>query len=356
MQTRTAARTLTAIVVAMSLSATVAMAQEKLKGSFEYTKGAGQEGAPPVTELQKGAQVVEQVNIIDEMIGRIDWENKVVRAVGDGVPPPNAISPAQARVRAKRAAIDEAYARLLEMVQEVRVDAESTTRNFVNEHRAVRTKVEGFIKNAEIEKLRHFEDGSYQVMMRMPLHGQKGLTSAIFPLQLQNVNKVRIGFEISQEDAPARTPTSTYQPSAVTTGAEATVPLQREVMAAKPPEASATPGEKPYTGLIVDAQGLGARPAMYPRILTASGEALFDVSTANPNAVIEEGLAEYRKTLEAARAVSRVGDHPLIVKATRVSGKYGADLVVSDEDARTIAQANEQRDFLGEARVAVVLD
>ncbi len=347
MRTKTAARVFTAIVVAIVLSAPVAWAQEKFKGSFEYTKGLTK-GQAPVTELQQGDQVVEQVNIIDEMIGRIDWENKMVYAVGDGVPPKHAISPAQARVRAKRAAIDEAYGRLLEMVQEVRVDAESTTRNFVNEHRAVRTKVEGFIKNAEIEKLRHFEDGSFQVMMRMPLHGQKGLTSAIFPLQLQNVHKVRIGFEISREEAPARTPTTAYQPSRVPTGAEATVPLKRETVAAKPPKAPATPVEKPYTGLIVDAQGLGAKPAMYPRILTESGEALFDVSTANPNAVIEEGLAEYRKTLEAARAVARVGDNPLIIKATKVSGTYGADLVVSDEDARKVAQANEKRDFLGE--------
>ena len=86
------------------------------------------------------------------MIGRIDWENQIVYAVGEGVPPKDAINPAQARARSKRAAIDEAYAALLEAIQEVRVDAESTTRNFVNENRVVRTKVEGFVKNAEIDR------------------------------------------------------------------------------------------------------------------------------------------------------------------------------------------------------------
>ena len=35
------------------------------------------------------------------MLGRIDWENMVIYSVGDGVMPPDSISPAQARVRAK---------------------------------------------------------------------------------------------------------------------------------------------------------------------------------------------------------------------------------------------------------------
>ncbi|MDD3471289.1 MAG: hypothetical protein PHS86_00755, partial [Syntrophaceae bacterium] len=86
-------------------------------------------------EMSEKSQVVQQVSTLghDEMIGHIDWENKIVYAVGDGAPPKDAINPAQARARAKRAAIDEAYARLLEAVQEVQVDANSTTRNFINE-------------------------------------------------------------------------------------------------------------------------------------------------------------------------------------------------------------------------------
>ena len=69
-----------------------------------------QEKKTATTELQTGKQVVEQVNVIEggEMLGRIDWENMVIYSVGDGVMPPDSISPAQARVRAKRAATDEA--------------------------------------------------------------------------------------------------------------------------------------------------------------------------------------------------------------------------------------------------------
>lgn len=59
-----------------------------------------------------GEPVMQTVNVLEnEMIGRIDWENKVVYAVGDGVPPIDAVNPAQSRVRAKRAAIDETIAR-----------------------------------------------------------------------------------------------------------------------------------------------------------------------------------------------------------------------------------------------------
>jgi hypothetical protein len=65
---------------------------------------------PLRVEMRDKAQVVQDVSTLgkDEMLGRIDWDNKIIYAVGDGVlPPKDAINPAQARARAKRAAIDD---------------------------------------------------------------------------------------------------------------------------------------------------------------------------------------------------------------------------------------------------------
>jgi hypothetical protein len=101
------------------------------------------------------------------MLGHIDWDNQVLYAVSSGVPPAYARSPAQARELAKRAAIDEAYARLLEASQQVRVDAESTVCKYVATNRTAHTRVSGTVRHAEIVCLHHYDDSSFQIMMKM---------------------------------------------------------------------------------------------------------------------------------------------------------------------------------------------
>lgn len=268
------------------------------------------------------------------MIGKIDWENRVIYSVGDGVMPPDVVSAAQARVRSKRAAIDEAYGRMVEMANEVRVDAESTTRNYINENRVVRTRVSGMVKNAEIEEIKQFEDGSYQVMMKMSMDGAKGLGSVLLPVQMERVRNVRVVSDTKK-------------------GAISSVTVSPSV---EPAQKSTTEKALNYTGLIIDAKGLGAKPAMYPRILDESGNSVYDVASANPNATIEEGLTGYRKSIDAAKQVARIGNNPLIIKAQKINGKYNADIVVSDSDAQKIFQANSKGGILGEAKVVVVID
>jgi len=265
----------------------------------------------------------EVVTVVDEMIGHIDWEEGYIYAVGDGVPPEDAVSPAQARVRAKRAAIDTAYARLLEMAEEVRVDAESATANYINESYQVRTRVSGLIQNAEIVTLRHFEDGSYQIKMRMPIKGKEGIASAVLPMQMEKAILYRVGIayeisigEVSEEAQP----------------------------------------EEACTGLIVDARGLEVKPAMYPRLIIMSGEVIYDLMSANPNTVIEQGLVEYSSSMEIAINSPRVGDNPLVVEALSISGEYNADIVLTEEDAQRVFSVNSMDNFFGEAKVIILVE
>ena len=270
-----------------------------------------------------GSILQEVVTVVDEMIGHINWEEGYIYAVGDGVPPEDAVSPAQARVRAKRAAIDTAYARLLEMAEEVRVDAESTTVNYINESYQVRTRVSGLIQNAEIVTLRHFEDGSYQIKMRMPIKGKEGIASAVLPMQMEKaiLYPVGIAYEISIGEVSEE---------------------------AQPEEAC--------TGLIVDARGLAIKPAMYPRLIIMSGEVIYDLMSANPNTVIEQGLVEYSSSMEAAIDSPRVTGNPLVVEALSISGEYSADIVLTEEDAQRVFNVNSMDNFFGEAKVIILVE
>jgi len=277
--------------------------------------------------------------------------------VGDGVPPKDAINPAQARARAKRAAMDEAYARLLETVQEVRVDAESTTRNFVNENRTVHTKVGGLVKNAEIHEMKQASDGSYQVKMRMPMNGMAGLGSAILPIELSQVRTVQIVSHVTQQNPGAKS----------AAGATVTQPTNAS-KSNEPPKTTEGTGKESgkavpvgdaqakYTSLIVSAKGLNAKPALYPVIQTQSGKVVYNLEVANPNAAIEEGLCTYRKSLEEAKKLPKAGTNPLIVEAVGIGGKYGVNLLLGDEDAERIVALDQQASFLKDANVIVVID
>lgn len=322
-------------------------------GYAQQVSPASQAESPLSVKLQASEQIIQTVSsLADEMMGYIDWDNNMVYAVGDGVPPTNAISPAQARVRAKRAAIDEAYARLLETVKAVRVDAESTTRDFINENRVVQTRVSGLIKHAEVVELRQAEDGSYQVKLRMPMNGPKGINAALLPVQMHKVTRIvmakknpNVASEVPSEpiSVPESKPTPEWDkdaPQASTTGSEA----------------QAETGAATYSSLIVDARSLNASPAMFPRILAHSGEVLYDLTKVDPNAAVN-GMCIYKKSLEAAnRQLSQGDGEPLLVKAVDTAGKNHVDLILNDKDAESVMSANEKSKFLWNGLVMVIID
>ncbi|MBK1646490.1 hypothetical protein CKO25_17930 [Thiocapsa imhoffii] len=284
---------------------------------------------------------IQEVSILeDEMLGGIDWENNVVYAVGDGIAPPNAVSPAQARARAKRAAMDEAMAGLLEAVEAVRVDAESTTRDMINESRVVNTAVSGLIRNAEVVELRQAEDGSYQVKMRMPIHDRQGLSGMLLPMALSQVQKVRIQTRVVRTDGVLAPQTTTSTADPIAEG-----PLQDQPAVAAPT----------YTGLIIDASGKSIEEAMFPRILDPNGQVLYDLSSVDPNVAVTSGICAYRPSLDKAKQDPRAGSNPLIIAAAEAAGSGRSDLVLDDAAAAQIA-ALANSELLRDAKVVVVTE
>jgi len=111
-----------------------------------------------------------------------------------------------------------------------------------------------------------------------------------------------------------------------------------------------------YTGLIVDARGLGARPALAPRILNEKGEEVYGSSYVSREWAIKWGMAGYEKDVDAATANDRVTDQPLIAKGLRAEGPNRADIVISDQDAEKLHSMKENLSFLEKCRVIIVLD
>ncbi len=258
------------------------------------------------------------INDVEEAVGtsgKVDWTTGLVTAVGIGAPPSQPANPAQARGMAERAAQVVALRNLLESVKGVRVDSTTTVENFILTSDIIRTQVNGFVQGSTILDKKYLSDGSVEITVGMYIKG--ALLESLLP--------------------PKSTPP---------------VPL---VPGAAPGPAPVTPGIA-YTGLIVDARGLGTRPAMAPKILSEDGKEVYGSAWINREYAVREGMVGYLKDPAAAQANPRVTDKPLMVKAVKVTGENRVDLVIPKTDAEKIHGMSQNLSFLEKCRVIVLVD
>jgi hypothetical protein len=117
-----------------------------------------------------------------------------------------------------------------------------------------------------------------------------------------------------------------------------------------------TPGTPEYTGILVDAKGLNARPALFPQLVTESGDNVFNTDFADPNQVTDHGLVGYFHDRAQALTAERIGSSPLVVRALGVAGPNSCDLVISRSDAARIHGSRSNLELLSHCRVGFLVD
>ena len=110
-----------------------------------------------------------------------------------------------------------------------------------------------------------------------------------------------------------------------------------------------------YTGLIFDAQSLSFTPSASPKILDEEGREVYGSAYVSKEWAEKQGIVGYTKTLEDAKGNQRVAGNPLVIKALKVTGPNGKDLVISNEDARKIRDLAKHINFLDKAKVMIVV-
>jgi len=119
-----------------------------------------------------------------------------------------------------------------------------------------------------------------------------------------------------------------------------------------------------YTGLVVDARGLGVERGMSPRIVDEQGGLVYTGVEADPRLVISRGIVAYvRDPDEATRhprlAVSELYPYrlPLVVTAVgRVEDVFRTSVIISVADAARIRRELAKYDFLGRNAVVFIID
>ncbi|XXF81209.1 hypothetical protein P2318_16025 [Myxococcaceae bacterium GXIMD 01537] len=226
----------------------------------------------------------------------VSWETQVLRATGAGAPDLKASNPAQARLGAERAAKLDAFRNLLEQARGVHISAGRTVGDALAGDE-VRTRVEGVIRDFKVSGRRYFSDSGVELDVEVPL---AAIAAVVVP-------------------------------------------------AADAPLALNTQGAKKYTGLVVDAGGLGVSPVLAPRLVDGTGRVLYGAEALSSEARATVGVAAWFTQVDAARQAARVGATPLVLKAAKVQG---SDLVLSDEAVKQLAEIHTG--FLAEGRVAIV--
>jgi hypothetical protein len=111
-----------------------------------------------------------------------------------------------------------------------------------------------------------------------------------------------------------------------------------------------------YTGILIDAKGLDSRPALFPQVVTESGDDVFSTDFAKPEQVTQYGLVGYFHNRSQALTADRVGANPLIVGAVGVTGTNSCDLIISQADAARIHSSRSNLELLGRCRVGFLVD
>lgn len=244
--------------------------------------------------------------------GTVDWGNRVVVAKGIGAPNP-AMPAATARPMAIQAARKVALRNALEIIKGINLTSTTTVENYMVQNDQVRTSVSGYIQTFKESEPKYMSDKTIEITVTVPLDNK--LASQILPPDVK--------------------------------------PLPQAVHSVS--NSSVNPSVN-YSGLIIDARGLGVIPAVAPKVFDQEGKEIYGMAYVSREFAVKWGMAGYAKTPEQAQGMKdRLGEAPGYIKA--VETKYGnIDLVLANNDARQIEKAAKSSKFFSDCRVVIIVD
>jgi hypothetical protein len=256
--------------------------------------------------------------------GCIDWSTGTVRVRGIGTP--DVMDDGQASGSALDildSARQMAHANLIETAYTIRINSTSRVADRVAQDPSFRDGLSALAGNATVTRQEYLSDGTLEIELTMNLTG--GFGQFVLPEEIRQVETVT-----------------------TMTAAQPTIePIEK---------ATAVADAGPYTGLILDATGIGAKPSLVPVVVDESDEVVYGPAFVSREFAVSRGMSGFATTLAAARLDARVGDRPMIVKAIRTRSTGATDLVIATPDAARLRSSVAHLNFLKACRVSIVID
>ena len=261
-------------------------------------------GANPVA-----GQTDIPVDFIEQLsTGFINWTSGSVTATGIG-------------------SVDSATRNVLQTALQVRMNADYRVIDITRPNVNLQIEVEEMASAAEIIGQKTLPDGRTEVTVKMELLG--GFAQLLLPTDIKQVESIK-PLSQSQETATEGVATSVGRRS----------------------------GREPdtYTGLIVDARGIGAQPAMVPVLLDENGKEVYSSAFVSREYAVQQGVCLYMRILGDSANLARVAPKPLWVKGLRTRTVASCDIVISNADASRLRGASSHLSFLKQCRVIFLMD
>ncbi len=112
----------------------------------------------------------------------------------------------------------------------------------------------------------------------------------------------------------------------------------------------------PFSGLVIDARGLGLTPALAPKVLNEAGKTVYGVGFGKRLRSLSGGIVGYEQDMERAQNRDRVAPNALVVKGISVKGTNRTDVVIGNDYAAVLHSMPEHLLFMEHARVIIVID
>lgn len=259
--------------------------------------------------LPVGVQADAPVDFLEQFAtGCINWTSGSITATGVG-------------------SIEDATDNVLKTALQVRLDAGSRVIDITKPNLNLRMEVEEMASAASIVDQRQRPDGQVEVTVQMALFG--GFAQLLLPAEIKQVESIK----------------PLHQPQNI--GAGQAPAMNRRETGAEPDA---------FTGLIVDARGIGAKPAMVPVLLDENGKEAYSSAFVSREYAVQQGVCQYMKILGDSANLVRVAPRPLWVKGLRTRKDGSCDIVISNADASRLRGASSHLGFLKQCRVIILMD
>ncbi len=243
--------------------------------------------------------------------GNVDWERRVVSAEGIGAPNPNAPNMAAARAGAINAAKMMALRDLIATVKGMYISSENTVENYMTTSDVIKGQVEGIARAfRQVGSPKYLDDGSVTITIEMSIDG--------------DLSSIAMGGESFNTQNSTGGTTTTY-------------------------------GGGANSGLIIDCSALSLRPALSPKVVDETGREVYGSANVSRDFAVQQGMMGYLKSLDKAKANTRIGGNPIVIRAISTAGANKTDIVISNADAAKIMELSATLNFLRECRVIAII-
>jgi hypothetical protein len=266
---------------------------------------------------------VEAYEVIEPLAnGHINWTRGflVVKGCeGDDVPAPGSLrETAPVRVTAAQ--------NLFASFNFVRMDARRSVADIIALNVGLQNKIEQMVSAAPVINQVRISEGCLETAVQFQLTG--GFAQLVLPGTIEQVQSIK----------------------AINGAAGGT-----ESDIDPPPGPNTAVNQDIYTGLVIDARGIGAKPSLVPMIMDENLQDVYSPAFISREFAVRQGVCGYARQM-CDEVMPRVGPNPMLIKGLRILSGRPSDIVISDADASRLRSASSHLRFLRQCRVVIILD